>query len=165
MISDGIIPSNEGRGYVLRRILRRAARHGKLIGVKDMFLSDLAKVVIRESGDAYPELREKQQYILKVIQVEEERFNETIDQGLIILKGYIDDIKKSKGRILDGESAFRLYDTYGFPLDLTREILEEEGLGVDEAAFNAEMKANRERARAAREETNYMCEDDPVYGL
>ena len=165
MISDGIIPSNEGRGYVLRRILRRAARHGKLIGVKDMFLSDLAKVVIRESGDAYPELREKQQYILKVIQVEEERFNETIDQGLIILKGYIDDIKKSKGRILDGESAFRLYDTYGFPLDLTREILEEEGLGVDEAAFNAEMKAQRERARAAREETNYMGEDDPVYGL
>jgi alanyl-tRNA synthetase len=165
MISDGIIPSNEGRGYVLRRILRRAARHGKLIGIKNMFLSDLAKIVIRESGDAYPELREKQQYILKVIQVEEERFNETIDQGLIILKGYIDNIKKAKFKVLDGKSAFRLYDTYGFPLDLTREILEEEGFDVDEAGFNAEMKDQRERARSAREETNYMGEEDPIYGL
>lgn len=165
MISDGIIPSNEGRGYVLRRILRRAARHGKLIGIKNMFLSDLAKIVIRESGDAYPELREKQQYILKVIQVEEERFNETIDQGLIILKGYIDNIKKAKSKVLDGKSAFRLYDTYGFPLDLTREILEEEGFDVDEAGFNAEMKDQRERARSAREETNYMGEEDPIYGL
>lgn len=165
MISDGIIPSNEGRGYVLRRILRRAARHGKLLGIRDMFLSDLAKVTIKESGDAYPEIGEKQKYILKVIQVEEERFNETIDQGLVILRGYIDAVKKEGAKALDGESAFRLYDTYGFPLDLTKEILEEEGLGVDEAAFDKEMKAQRERARAARHETNYMGGDDPTYGL
>ncbi|HZJ82642.1 MAG TPA: alanine--tRNA ligase [Clostridia bacterium] len=165
MISDGIVPSNEGRGYVLRRILRRAARHGKLLGIKNMFLSDLAKVVIRESGLAYPELDEKKEFILKVIQMEEERFNETIDQGLSILKEYIQHIKQENKTLLDGQRAFRLYDTYGFPLDLTKEILEEEGLLVDEESFNEHMEIQKERARAARNQTDYMGDNDPVYKL
>lgn len=165
MISDGILPSNEGRGYVLRRILRRAARHGKLLGIEDMFLSSLAKVVISESEGAYPELKEKEEYILKVIQIEEERFNETIDQGLSILKEYIGDVKHQNRGVLDGERAFRLYDTYGFPLDLTKEILAEEGLTVDVDGFNEQMKIQRQRARAARHETDYMGADDPIYRL
>lgn len=165
MISDGILPSNEGRGYVLRRILRRAARHGKLLGIKDSFLVNLAKVVISESAEAYLELREKEEYILKVVQVEEERFNETIDQGLSILKDDIRLIKKKGQEVLDGESAFKLYDTYGFPLDLTKEILEEEGMTVDEDTFHQQMEAQKDRARAARNETDYMGADDPVYGL
>lgn len=165
MISDGILPSNEGRGYVLRRILRRAARHGKLLGIKDMFLSQVAQVVIQESREAYPELEEKKEYILKVIQIEEQRFNETIDQGLSILKDYISDMKDQNKTVLDGERSFRLYDTYGFPLDLTKEILEEQGLTVDEEAFDQQMKQQRERARAARHETDYMGADDPIYKL
>ena len=165
MISDGILPSNEGRGYVLRRILRRAARHGKLLGIDGMFLSRVAKVVINESKEAYPELKEKEEYILKVIEVEEKRFDETIDQGLAILKEYIEDLKKGSNKVLDGYKAFKLYDTYGFPLDLTKEILEEEGLSVDEEGFNEQMKVQRERARAARQETDYMGSDDPIYKL
>ena len=165
MISDGILPSNEGRGYVLRRILRRAARHGKLLGIEDMFLSGLAQVVIRESGEAYPELKDKKEYILKVVQIEEERFNETIDQGLSILKDYIEHIKEENEQKLDGQRAFKLYDTYGFPLDLTKEILEEEGLSLDEEEFNQYMKEQRERARAARHDTDYMGGDDPIYNL
>lgn len=165
MISDGILPSNEGRGYVLRRILRRAARHGKLLGIKELFLDQVAEVVIRESSQAYPELEEKKDYILKVIRMEEERFNETVDQGLEILKEYITEMKKDSVKILDGEKAFRLYDTYGFPVDLTKEILEENGLSVDEEAFTKEMENQRERARAARHETDYMGIDDQTYRL
>lgn len=165
MISDGILPSNEGRGYVLRRILRRAARHGKLLGIKDIFLTQIAKVVIRESKEAYPELKDKEEYIVKIIEIEEKRFDETIDQGLDILKDYIHDLKKESSKVLDGQKAFRLYDTYGFPLDLTKEILEEEGLSVDEDGFNEQMKIQRERARAARQETDYMGADDPTYKL
>ena len=165
MISDGILPSNEGRGYVLRRLLRRAARHGKLLGIKGLFLDQIAKVVIKESGQAYPELEQRKDYILKVISMEEERFNETIDQGLEILKQYVDEMKQSNIKVLDGEKAFRLYDTYGFPIDLTKEILEEDGLTVDEQAFAKEMENQRERARAARQETDYMGEDDQTYKL
>ncbi|MHB1395118.1 MAG: alanine--tRNA ligase [Clostridia bacterium] len=150
MISDGILPSNEGRGYVLRRLLRRAARHGRLLGLTNPFLSNLALKVIEVSGDAYTELREKKDYILNIISVEEDRFYETLDQGLSILQSYIDELKLKKNDILSGENAFRLYDTYGFPLDLTRDILEEQGLSVDEETFQKEMQGQRTRARAAR---------------
>ncbi|PKM96028.1 MAG: alanine--tRNA ligase [Firmicutes bacterium HGW-Firmicutes-1] len=163
MTSDGILPSNEGRGYVLRRLLRRAARHGKLLGIEGKFLSKLAEVVIQTSKDAYQELFEKEAYILKIISVEEDRFDETIDQGLSILKGYIEDLKGANEKILSGASAFKLYDTYGFPLDLTLEILEENDLKVDEDAFKKEMNEQRQRARAAREETNYMGAKETVY--
>ena len=157
MISDGILPSNEGRGYVLRRILRRAARHGKLLGIKDMFLSRVAKAVINESKEAYPELKEKEEYILKVIEVEEKRFRRDNRSGIgIYSKNILEDLKKGSNKVLDGYKAFKLYDTYGFPLDLTKEILEEEGLSVDEEGFNEQMKVQRERARAARQETDYM---------
>ncbi|NLN42439.1 MAG: alanine--tRNA ligase, partial [Clostridiales bacterium] len=152
-------------GYVLRRILRRAARHGKLLGIKDLFLSRIAKTVINESKEAYPELKEKEEYILKVIEVEEKRFDETIDQGLAILKEYIKELKQGNNKVLDGQKAFKLYDTFGFPLDLTKEILEEEGLSVDEEEFNEQMKVQRDRARAARQETDYMGADDPIYKL
>lgn len=163
MISDGIMPSNEGRGYVLRRLLRRAARHGKLLGVQGEFLTNLAKVVIETSKNAYPELAEKEAYILKIISVEEERFAETLDQGLLILKGYMDELKESGFKVLTGDRAFKLYDTYGFPLDLTLEILEESDLSVDEVAFKKEMNDQRVRARSAREETNYMGSKETIY--
>lgn len=150
LVADGVLPSNEGRGYVLRRLLRRAARHGKLLGVKENFLFKLVDEVIKVSGEAYPELVEKESYIKKVIRIEEEKFNETIDQGSEILSSYIDDLKKNKENTLSGENAFRLYDTFGFPIDLTKEILEEENLLIDEEAFNDEMNKQRERARNAR---------------
>ncbi len=152
MVGDGILPSNEGRGYVLRRLLRRAARHGKLLGIKGNFLSSLVDKVIEVSGDAYPELEERRDYIKKIISIEEERFQQTIDQGIEILKEYIEELKKDDKKVLSGENAFKLYDTYGFPLDLTKEILEEENMKVDEEGFNKEMEKQRERARAAREE-------------
>jgi len=163
MTSDGILPSNEGRGYVLRRLLRRAARHGRLIGIKGLFLETLAKEVIETSYEAYPELKAKESYILKILSVEEERFNETIDQGLTILAGYIDELVAAGEKELSGEQAFKLYDTYGFPLDLTLEIMEEKGLLVDEVGFKEEMNAQRVRAREAREETNYMGAAVTVY--
>ena len=150
MTSDGILPSNEGRGYVLRRLLRRAARHGKLLGIKDKFLYNLAQTVINESADAYPELCEKKDYIMEVIKKEEERFDETIDQGLNILNSYIDELKEAKANILSADKAFRLYDTFGFPIDLTKEILSEQGITVDEEGFNEEMNKQREKARNAR---------------
>ena len=152
MISDGILPSNEGRGYVLRRLLRRAARHGKLLGLQGSFLHDISNKVVEVSGGAYPVLEEKKEYIRKIIKLEEERFQETLDQGLSILQEYIGEIKGKGGRTLPGDKAFKLYDTFGFPLDLTRDILEEEGMLVDEDGFNKEMAAQRERARAARSE-------------
>ena len=150
MISDGIIPSNEGRGYVLRRLLRRAARHGKLLGMKDTFLYKIVDEVVRISGGAYPELVEKQEYIKKVIRIEEEKFNETIDQGMDMLSSYVEELKKESKKELSGEVAFKLYDTYGFPIDLTLEILDEQGLSVDEEGFKAEMEKQKERARTAR---------------
>ena len=154
MISDGIMPSNEGRGYVLRRLLRRAARHGRMIGIEGTFLSDLADTVINESMSAYPELDENRAFIKKVILNEEERFNKTIDIGISRLNALIDEIeaKAADGgeRILSGEEAFRLNDTFGFPFDLTKEILEEHDIGIDEEGFRARLKEQAEKARAAR---------------
>ena len=150
LVADGVLPSNEGRGYVLSRLLRRAARHGKLLGIKENFLYKLVDEVIKVSGEAYPELVEKESYIKKVIRIEEEKFNETIEQGMEILASYIADLKKNGETTLSGENAFKLYDTYGFPIDLTQEILEEEHLSIDEEAFNGEMNKQRERARSAR---------------
>ncbi len=150
MISDGVIPSNEGRGYVLRRILRRASRHGKLLGIDRMFLVELCQVVISQNEDAYPELKTKYDYILKVVRLEEERFNATIDSGLGILSGVIEAALKEGKTVISGEDAFKLYDTYGFPVDLTREIAEEKGLSIDEETFVALMNEQKARARAAR---------------
>lgn len=163
MISDGIMPSNEGRGYVLRRIIRRAARHGRLLGIEGKFLADLSKTVIAESKDGYPELEEKREFILKVLTQEEEKFNKTIDQGLSILEEMQKEMEASKTTVLSGESAFKLYDTYGFPLDLTQEILEEKGFSIDEEGFARCMEAQRKKARNARKETNYMGADATVY--
>ena len=150
MICDGVIPSNEGRGYVLRRILRRACRFGKLLGINRAFLCELCEVVIGENIGAYPELGEKKAYILKVIRNEEERFDATIDAGLSILGGIIRDTEEAGKKVISGEDVFRLYDTYGFPLDLTKEIIEEKGLSCDEDTFKALMQAQKDRARAAR---------------
>lgn len=163
MISDGIMPSNEGRGYVLRRLLRRAARHGRLLSIKDNFLTQICEVVIRESESAYPELPEKKDYIFKVIKTEEDNFNKTIDQGLSILSEMTGELEKSGTKILSGDNAFKLYDTYGFPLDLTKEILLEKGLCVDEDGFKSAMEVQRETARNAREESNFMGADVTVY--
>jgi alanyl-tRNA synthetase len=163
MISDGIIPSNEGRGYVLRRLLRRAARHGRLLGIKDKFLASLSKVVIDSSKDGYPELYDKKEYILKLLTIEEDNFYKTIDQGLSILTELEESLVKEGGKVLTGEDAFKLYDTYGFPLDLTKEILEEKGITVDEEGFAKAMNIQRETARSARAVTNYMGADETVY--
>ncbi len=150
MVSDGVLPSNEGRGYVLRRLLRRAARHGRLLGLKEAFLYKLAKVVAGESGKAYPELENNFEYIEKVIKTEEQRFEETIDQGIAILNDYIAELKEDGKTELSGENAFKLYDTYGFPIDLTKEILAENSFTVAEEDFKALMDEQRERARSAR---------------
>ena len=163
MVSDGIMPSNEGRGYVLRRLLRRAARHGRLLGIKGAFLAKLSEVVIRESKDGYPELADKKDYILKLIATEEENFNKTIDQGLSILKDMMAEMEAEKKTVLSGENTFKLYDTYGFPIDLTIEILEEKGFTVDEEGFKEAMEVQRQKARDAREETNYMGADVTIY--
>ena len=150
MISDGVIPSNEGRGYVLRRIIRRACRHGKLLGIDGMFLRGLCEIVISQNEGAYPELKTKYDYILKVMTLEEERFNATIDAGLGILNGLVADAKAKGESVLSGADTFKLYDTFGFPVDLTREIAEEAGLSIDEDAFKALMEEQKQRARAAR---------------
>ena len=163
MASDGIIPSNEGRGYVLRRLLRRAARHGRTLGIDGLFLAKLATTVIDSSKDGYPELDEKRELILKVLTTEEENFNKTIDQGLVILSDLESRLVKEGKTCLDGEDAFRLYDTYGFPVDLTNEILEEKGFTVDMDGFNNAMNKQKETARGARKETNYMGADATVY--
>ena len=164
MLADGVRPSNEGRGYVLRRLLRRAARHGKLLGIDSRFLADMCKVVIKNSGDAYPELVEKQENIIKTITAEEERFYLTLDTGIQLLKQKIEEIKASKGaNVMGGEDSFKMYDTYGFPLDLMEEILGEAGITVDEEAFKAEMNKQRERARAARGESTYMGADETIF--
>lgn len=163
MISDGIMPSNEGRGYVLRRIIRRAARQGRKLGVQRMFLAELAGTVIEGSKDGYPELDEKKEFIVNTLNQEEEKFNKTIDQGLTILSEMEEQITKAGKKELAGADAFKLYDTYGFPLDLTREILEEKGLTVDEEGFKACMQEQKDKARKARKVTNYMGADVTVY--
>lgn len=168
MIADGIQPSNEGRGYVLRRLLRRAARHGRLLGISGPFLTDLAERVVKVSGDAYPELKQREDYIKKIISIEEEKFVSTIDQGSNILDGYMEELKASGATVLDGAKAFKLYDTYGFPLELTKEILAEQGITVDEDAFAVCMEEQKTRARAGQKDTsdeawdeNFIDEDCP----
>ena len=163
MISDGIMPSNEGRGYVLRRLLRRACRHGRLLGIEGSFIPELAQTVIEGSKDGYPELEEKKDFILKVIAKEEDQFNKTIYQGLGILAEMTAKMEAEQTTTLSGADAFKLYDTYGFPIDLTKEILEEKGMQVDEEGFHASMEVQRKTARAARGETNYMGADVTVY--
>jgi alanyl-tRNA synthetase len=151
MVADGIMPSNEGRGYVLRRILRRAVRHGKLLQLEGTFISDAVPLVAELMGEFYPEIVEKLNYIVQVVRLEEERFQETLEQGMEILEEYISSMSSDAEAksILPGEVAFKLYDTFGFPLDLTKEILGEKGLSVDEKAFNRCLEQQRERARAA----------------
>lgn len=163
MISDGIMPTNEGRGYVLRRLIRRAARHGRLLGIEGKFLAKLSETVIEGSKDGYPELDEKKDFIFNVLTQEEDKFDKTIDQGLHILSVMQEEMNQAGEKVLSGENAFKLYDTYGFPLDLTKEILEEKGYGIDEEGFQAAMEKQRVQAREARKETNYMGADATVY--
>ena len=163
MISDGIMPTNEGRGYVLRRLIRRAARHGRLLGIEGKFLAKLSETVIEGSKDGYPELDEKRDFIFKVLTQEEDKFNKTIDQGLSILASMQEELKSEGKTVLSGDDAFKLYDTYGFPLDLTKEILEEVGFSIDEDGFKAAMEEQRVKARTARKVTNYMGADATVY--
>ena len=163
MISDGIMPSNEGRGYVLRRLIRRAARHGKLLGIDGKFLAKLSETVIEGSKDGYPELDEKKDMIFTVLTEEENKFSKTIDQGLSILADMEKEMNEKGSSQLSGENAFKLYDTYGFPYDLTMEILEEKGMTIDEEGFKAAMNAQKEKARNARKVTNYMGADVTVY--
>ena len=164
MISDGVMPSNEGRGYVLRRLLRRAARHAKLIGIENPnFLTVLCDVVIDVSKGAYPNLEEKADYIKKVITMEEERFNQTIDQGLVLLTELIDNAKKAKKKSISGADSFKLYDTFGFPLDLTREILDENNMDTNENEFNELMKQQRQKARDARQNSDDAGWQDDLF--
>ena len=163
MVSDGIMPSNEGRGYVLRRLIRRAARHGRMLGIDGTFLAKLSETVINESKDGYPELEEKKDFIFKVLTQEEEKFNKTIDQGLAILTDMQKEMEEKGEKVLSGENAFKLYDTYGFPVDLTEEILEEKGFSVDSKGFEKAMEVQRTTARNARKVTNYMGADVTVY--
>ncbi|OPL11186.1 MAG: alanine--tRNA ligase [Firmicutes bacterium ML8_F2] len=149
LISDGVLPSNEGRGYVLRRLLRRAIRFGKLLGIEGNFMTDAVTLVTDLMGSTYPELKERQDYIRQIVKVEEEKFQETLAQGTEILNNYIEKMRRNGQKILPGEQAFKLYDTYGFPLDLTAEILEEEGLEIDGASFEQNLREQQERARAA----------------
>ncbi len=166
MISDGVQPSNEGRGYVLRRLLRRAARHGRVLGIKGLFLKDIVESVVENYGVEYDELVSKKDYIKKIVTLEEERFNETIDSGMGILLEYIEELEKENKNVLDGEKAFKLYDTYGFPYELTEEILEEKNMTIDKEAFNKEMQEQRERARSARGEFTYMgSEESPINSM
>jgi len=153
LIADGVMPSNEGRGYVLRRLLRRAARHGRLLGLKDPFLFRIAATVAKVMGGAYPELRTEEQRIQQVIQAEEERFGETLEKGLVMLEEATAKLKQQKETVLPGDIAFRLYDTYGFPLDLTEDILRADQMAVDQAGFETLMEKQRSRGREAREQT------------
>ena len=163
LVSDGVMPSNEGRGYVLRRLIRRAARHGRMLGIDGTFLARLSETVINESKDGYQELEDKKAFIFKVLTQEEEQFNKTIDQGLAILSKMMEETKAAGATVLSGENTFKLYDTYGFPVDLTSEILAEDGFTYDEAGFKACMEEQRQKARAARKVTNYMGADATVY--
>ena len=163
MASDGILPSNEGRGYVMRRLLRRAVRHGKLLGINGLFLKDIVKTVVDNSKCEYPELEEKYDYIVKLLTTEEENFNKTIDRGIKILDDYIEDMQKEGKTVLDGDACFKLSDTYGFPIDLTKEILEEKGLSADEEGYAKAMDEQREKARVARGGSKYMGADETVF--
>ena len=163
MASDGVLPSNEGRGYVMRRLLRRAVRHGKLLGINGLFLKDLVKTVAECSKGEYPELEEKFDYIVKLLTNEEKNFNETIDRGLGILNGYIAELEEKGEKVLDGKKCFTLSDTYGFPIDLTREILEEKGLSCDEEGYKEALQIQKETARAARGSSKYMGADETVF--
>lgn len=164
MASDGVLPSNEGRGYVMRRLLRRAVRHGKLLGINGLFLKDLVRTVVDCSKCEYSELEEKYDYIVRLLTNEERNFNETIDRGLVILNGYIDEIfSKHLSRVLDGKKVFSLSDTYGFPIDLTREILQERGIELDEEGFVKALAVQKETARAARGDSKYMGADETVF--
>ena len=163
LVSDGVMPSNEGRGYVLRRLIRRAARHGRMLGIDGTFLAKLSETVINESKDGYQELEDKKAFIFKVLTQEEEKFNKTIDQGLAILNTMMEETKTAGQSVLSGENTFKLYDTYGFPVDLTSEILAENGFTYDEAGFKACMEEQRTKARNARKVTNYMGADATVY--
>ena len=163
LISDGVMPTNEGRGYVLRSLIRRAARHGRLLGIEGPFLEKLSETVIEGSKDGYPELEEKKTFILNVLHNEESQFNKTIDHGLKILADLEAEMKEAGKSVLGGSDAFRLYDTYGFPIDLTKEILEEKGYTIDEDGFKEEMEVQRKRARESRAVSNYMGADATVY--
>lgn len=163
LASDGVLPSNEGRGYVMRRLLRRAVRHGKLLGINGLFLKDLVKTVVDCNKCEYNELEEKFDYIVKVLTTEEQNFNSTIDRGMKILDEYIEKLQAEGKTMLDGESCFKLSDTYGFPLDLTREILEEKGLSADEEGYAVCMEKQRETARGARESQGYMGAEETVF--
>ena len=163
MAADGVLPSNEGRGYVMRRLLRRAVRHAKLLGIEGLFLQELVKTVVENSKHEYTELEDKYEYITKLLTVEEKNFNETIDRGLTILKSHIDEMKAQGKEVLDGKACFTLSDTYGFPIDLTREILEEQGLKADEDGFKVEMDNQRQKARDARGGSKYMGADETIF--
>lgn len=163
LISDGVTPTNEGRGYVLRRLIRRAARHGRKLGISGEFLAALSQTVIDECKDGYPELEEKRAFITTTLEAEEKAFNKTIDQGLSILAGYEAKMQKEGLKELDGNHAFKLYDTFGFPLDLTEEILSEKGYSIDKAGFDAAMKKQKDTARNARKTTNYMGADATIF--
>lgn len=163
MASDGILPSNEGRGYVMRRLLRRAVRHGKLLGINGLFLKDIVKTVVDNSKGEYSELEEKYDYIVKLLTTEEENFNKTIDRGIKILDDYMEQMSKEGKTVLDGEACFKLSDTYGFPIDLTREILEEKGLKADEEGYEKAMNEQRVKAREARGGSKYMGADETVF--
>ena len=164
MVSDGILPSNEGRGYVLRRLLRRAARHGRMLGISRPFLVELAETVIQSSESAYPELREHDAYIKKVIGTEEANFARTIDAGMTILNNMIDGLEKAHEHLLKGLDVFKLNDTFGFPLDLTKEIAAEQGIDIDEEGFHTEMKKQKERARAERLKKNISGWSEDLFG-
>ena len=163
LASDGVLPSNEGRGYVMRRLLRRAVRHGKLLGIEGLFLKDLVRTVVDCSKVEYGELEEKYDYIVKLLTNEEKNFNDTIDRGLVMLNDYIAELTASGGKVLDGKKCFFLSDTYGFPIDLTREILEEKGLECDEEGFRQALEVQKETARAARGGSKYMGADETVF--
>ncbi|MBQ8396078.1 MAG: alanine--tRNA ligase, partial [Oscillospiraceae bacterium] len=163
MASDGVLPSNEGRGYVMRRLLRRAVRHGKLLGINGLFLKDLVKTVVDCNKGEYNELEEKYDYIVKLLTNEEKNFNETIDRGLTILNTYIDEMQANGETVLDGKKCFTLSDTYGFPIDLTCEILEEKGLGCDEEGYKQALQVQKETARAARGDSKYMGADETIF--
>ena len=162
-VADGALPSNEGRGYVIRRLLRRAVRFGRLLGIEGNFLHQVAQAVIRQMGGAYPELVERQEHVLKVVLTEEERFSETLSQGIELLNQIFDGLKKSGGTLVSGEDVFKLYDTFGFPMELTGEMAEEQGFQVDLDGFSRAMEEQRQRARSARQETDYISEKGAFY--
>ncbi len=165
MVCDGVLPQNEGRGYVLRRLLRRAARHGRLLGIKRPFLYEVCDTVIKENASAYPELTEKAEYIKKVIRVEEESFSKTIDNGMELLNGMLDEMQKNNEDTLKGEQVFKLYDTFGFPIDLTKEIVEEKGLKLDEDGFNELLKEQKVRSKANIKNKDAAWEGNVIEGI